>query len=190
MQKSTSFILPMMNFSSNIVYNLSKTYLGNVAYEGTDNWGDYLYIEFSREDLLDSITKELRDHDQYIVEFDEDNSVFFVYKFTDKQKIDIVEPFLDGKYSKISRSYVAKYFPKFTKYGTVSNNWRILIKDEWERPHYIPSLKAMWEEKIGTSLPENAEVWSRPMKRDEIYNYETFKALEDALAENHDSYSY
>lgn len=167
----------MMNFSANIVYNLKSTYLGHIDYEGADNWGDYLYLELDPEEITNEVKKELRNHILYVTEFDGEESRFFVYKLTDKQKITIVMPFLSGKYSQIDREYVAKYFPKYTRQGTISNNWRILVKDEWERPDYIPSLRQYWEDKIGCNLPEDAELWSRPMKRDEVYNYEVFELL-------------
>ena len=43
----------------------------------------------------------------------------------------------------------------------MSTNYKILTKD--------PSLKEYWEERIGCSLPDDAEYWPKPEKDEEIF---------------------
>ena len=44
------------------------------------------------------------------------------------------------------------------------------------------SLRKFWEDQIGVPLPPDAEVWSKPRKEDEIYNYEDFMVKENVEA--------
>lgn len=169
-QKSRSFILPMMNFSEEATKQIKNTYLGNTEYEGENNWGKYFYIELDYEDIK-SITNEFLTHPQYITHFHSANdTLFYVFEITYNQR-KIVDPFMDGKYSLIDREYVNKYFNKFIN-GNVSLNWRILNKDEnWEMPSSTKALRTYWFERIGIELPINAEVWSRPEMKYEIYSF-------------------
>ena len=89
----------------------------------------------------------------------------------------IVKQFLKGKYSRIDRDYVAENFPKIeiidgNYYYT--NNWKILTQHE--------SLKRYWEAEIDAELPEDAEVWSRPIKNDEIRSFDKFLKENKQLA--------
>lgn len=43
-----------------------------------------------------------------------------------------------------------------------------------------PHIKKEWEDIIGVEIPEDAEVWSRPTKNEEVYNYKEF-AKENGL---------
>lgn len=121
MQKSKSFLLPMFKFP-NYIYNYIDTYVGNIYYEGTEDWGNYFYVEVEPSKLSENIRTVFRAHPQFRTEYHEEDSIFFVFDFTETQKNNIVKPFLDGKYSKIDREYVAANFPKHTATGTVSTN--------------------------------------------------------------------
>lgn len=94
-------------------------------------------------------------------------TLMFRFSFSDEVKQSIVKPFLEGKYSKIDREYMRAHFNKYVSEtsGQFSTNWMILNKH--------PQLRKYWEEQIGTTLSQDAEVWSKPEKHDEIYNYET-----------------
>lgn len=180
MQKSKSFILPILGLPS-FFNGIVDTYLGNIYYEGEESWGNYLYLCLDPQEVSKPIGSALRNHPQFKEEFHEDEFVFFVFDLTETQKQNIVEPFLEGKYSKIDREYVARSFPKYTAVGTISTNWRILVRDDWEKPNNILPLKDYWEGKINNpehkkyglsvSIPDDAEVWSRPLKKDEVYGY-------------------
>lgn len=169
-QKSQSFILPMMTFNPDINKVLINTYLGNTEYEGENSWGKYMYIEFNHENLNEVL--QLKTHPQYLTHFHSsvNNNIFFVFEITTNQR-KIVDPFLEGKYSKIDRDYVNKYFVQYNNQN-ISLNWRILHKDEnWDRPSSIMSLRDYWFSRIGIELPPNAELWSRPKMEDEIFNF-------------------
>ena len=93
-------------------------------------------------------------------------------EINDDDKETIIMPFVKGKYSQINRTYVKENFPEKELIGMdvfgrqqfrKLTNWKILNRDE--------SLKDWWEEKLAVSLPEGAEVWSRPEKAQEIFKY-------------------
>lgn len=174
MQKSHSFIFPMMNFNNQKLHNnIVTTYLGHVEYEGLDSWGNYFYIEYNPLELNEGALKELRKHPQYITELDtEEGTLIFVYKLTRFQKSEIIKPFLEGKYSEINRDYVKAHFTREVN-GNYSMNWRILHKDAVSLPAHVEpkSLRDYWQSRIGIPLPPNAEVWSKPEKADEIWGY-------------------
>ena len=101
-----------------------------------------------------------------------ENEIGFIWTLTDEQKSTIVAPFLEGKYSKIDREYVSKHFPEkeFTGFDVFNApqykflvNYKILTKSQ--------ELKNWWEERLNCSLPEDAEVWSKPEKKNEIFAY-------------------
>lgn len=119
-QKSKSFILPMFYFPKFINPHID-TYLGCIPYEGDMNWGDYFYISCA-EDCPDNVVSVLRKHSQYKTEFQFEDTYFYVFDITEKQKESIVTPFINGAYSKIDREYVARCFPKFNDLGNVSTN--------------------------------------------------------------------
>lgn len=121
-QKSTSFILPMYKLPSYCRATLESTYLGNIYYEGTQDWGNYFYLEYKRVDLDNNITATIRENLYYIVEFDHEESVFFVLEIPKRYKEGVVDPFLKGEYSKIDRAYVARFFPQRLKDGNTSSN--------------------------------------------------------------------
>lgn len=164
MNYSAGLIAPVMGLHNMLFYNnLLNCYVGNVEYEGTDNWGDYIYIEVNYtcpKELLESLQK----HDWYKTEIDSLNqTIILVFEPDENTKTKILKPFIEGKYSKIDKDYVEKYFNYKEIDGSKPINRMIFDKD--------PKLKEYWENKIEVSLPENAEVWSAPKKEKEIYGY-------------------
>lgn len=90
----------------------------------------------------------------------------YVFSIPEKYKATVVRPFLKGQYSRIDRAYVEQHFPN-DPYHRLYFNRRVLDRD--------PSLKEYWEEKIGVTLSEDAEVWSKPKLEDEVYGHSTLK---------------
>lgn len=132
--------------------------MGNTQFEGTDNWGKFFYILCS-SDLTN--LDEMEQHPQFFGQYDiSKDEIMFIYKFTEYQQLTIVNPFLRGEYSKIDSSY---FYNTFSKYrgDRVSVNWLIY--------HKSPILRQKWEDAIGVTLPEDAEVWPRPLKQNEVY---------------------
>lgn len=171
-QKSKSLVVPVLGVNTVEFYSsLINTYLGNVEYEGDDSWGNYIYLELKR-DTPGYLIRHLRNHSWFINEYDPTTeSIIVVMEPDDDVKKKIIEPFLQGKYSKIDKDYVNKYFNYVYPDGTRPINWLILNKDK--------SLWNYWENKIN-GLPKDAEVWSAPRKIDEIYRYE--KAVPNTLS--------
>lgn len=167
-QKSSSFILPYLNvdYNTNISNGFKNTFLGDPEFTGTSEWGDYIFVEYDSSKLSASFTELLRSKGTYVDEYDPDKSTtIFVFDLSEI-KDSVVKPFLEGKYSKISRKYVKKFFSpeQWSPSGwRKSNNWMILNKD--------PQLREYWEQTLDVVLPEDAEVWSRPEKEEEVKNY-------------------
>lgn len=138
--------------------------MGNVEYEGDDNWGDYFYIICDKDELSSNILPIVK-HSQYIGEIDIDEiDIMYIFKITTEQKLTIVNPFLRGEYSKIDSSYFYSHFKKIIG-NTKSVNWMIYHKDS--------TLRRSIENRLGTTLPDNAELCSKPLKRNEIYAYDS-----------------
>jgi hypothetical protein len=144
--------------------HIIATYIGNVEYEGNDNWGDYYYI-LIKSDLGSNLLSQLRAHPWYQLEYDPTiDTIMIVFKPDEEVAKTIFKPFSEGKYSEISRAYVNKHFTEKSIDGSRTMNWKVCNKDK--------SLKKYWENRIGVTLPDSAEVWSAPKKQDEIYGYE------------------
>lgn len=169
-QKSSSFILPILGISISKLYNngLLNSYLGSVEYTGSSDWGELIFLEFNTSKLSSTFLSELRNSEHYNDEYDPtSNTVHIVFRIPEKYLETVVQPFLEGKYSKIDRNYVKQYFPPMvlTDSGGYlpSMNYKILTKDQ--------GVANYWREFRGLDIPEDAEVWSRPEKEDEIYGY-------------------
>lgn len=160
---------------------LEDTYLGNVEWEGEDSWGNYYYV-VSTQDYSNILLTKIRNHPMYVDSyFDNEGRQIVVFKFTEEQKEKIVNPFIVGRYSEIDREYVAKNFKKSSGRG-VSTNWQILNKDKALREH--------WERELNVTpyiriyIPEDAEVWSKIKKENEILGYETFLQAKEEVLES------
>ena len=161
-QKSRSFILPMLDLPrTDFVIN---TYMGSVDYEGDNTWGDYFYI-LCNIDLPIELRNMICKHKQYRAEFYvSEDEVIYVFDLTEIQKLTIVAPFLRGEYSKINSEYFFTHFRKEVSPGKKSKNWMIYHKDE--------VLKRGLEEALDVQLPEGAEVCARPLKENEVHNFD------------------
>jgi hypothetical protein len=71
-----------------------------------------------------------------------------------------VKPFLRGAYSKMERVYVERYFPN------VQTHPRYGSRKVMDRH---PDYKAWQEERIGVTLPDDAEVWCKVKMTDETF---------------------
>lgn len=85
-----------------------------------------------------------------------EGDIVYVYEFDDITYRQIILPIAKGKYSQVDREYVRKYY---SNPNSVNN--QVLTKSN--------KLRAYWENKIGCTLPENAEVWSLPDLNKENY---------------------
>ncbi len=143
------------------------SYLGNEEYEGGDTWGDFLYLHMKNDVTTELITK-LRTHNWYSNEYDPDEyTTMFIFKIDERSKEEIIKPFLLGKYSEISRKYVFDNFDFWLDGSKRPLNYKVLTKS--------PDLRRYWEDKLQVYLPPRAEVWSAPLKENEIYGYSGVK---------------
>lgn len=157
MNLSASFILPILKLDC-IIYKhgLINTYLGDADY--AKGWGDYLFIEMDNSSTkLDCLTKNPLYVDSY-----PRGQTTTMYVFNIQGHKNIIEPFKEGKYSKIDRAYVVRNFPHIEG-ANKSINREILDKS--------PRIRQYQEERIGVTLPPNAEVWDRPIPEKEVYAY-------------------
>lgn len=97
----------------------------------------------------------------------------FVFRLPEGDKEKVIKPFLEGKYSKVDRAYVEEHFPDMPGHRLYANR---LTFDR------SPILKAYWEEKIGAELSDEAEVWSKPQKKIEVYGYNETTMVEQSPA--------
>lgn len=164
MQKSQSLLLPSLKLDKTIYRYLVSTYCGNKEYEGEDSWGKFFYL-LLQASIPDTELNKLRAHSWYETEYDPtDKEIMIVFKPDIESRKKLFIPFVNGKYSEMDKYYVHSTFGKKNEIGERNLNWKVCNKD--------PKLKAYWEERIGITLPDSAEVWSAPKKEDEIYNYE------------------
>lgn len=163
MNLSASFILPVLELSCTIYkHGLIDTYLGDAEY--ATGWGEYLFVEMQNDSPH---LEELTYNRHYIESYPRtEESTMYVFTVSDYYK-DIIKPFLEGKYSKISRQYVVNNFP------LVENNRRALNREILDKS---PRIRAWQEDRIGVTLPSDVEVWDKPIQDKEVYGYKTLKA--------------
>jgi hypothetical protein len=148
-------------------YGFKDAYLGN--YQKTkDDWGKSIYLAFDINQMSGHNRETLLKREDFISITLDNDLLLFEFEIKEGDYLYVVLPFLEGKYSKISREYVERNFAKIlprnlTPINKISNNWKVLTKH--------PDLKKYWEERIGVTFTEDMEVWSRPEKQDEIYGY-------------------
>lgn len=161
--QTNQFILPMTNIDISEVDNngFINSYIGNKDYD--KDWGENIYV------LYDSDRISLK-HSQHIMAqeffkeryYPEIGKVMFIMGIPTKYQAEVIEPFLRGEYSKINKEYVHKYFSKHDVVGNEMTNWKIFYKS--------PNMRIYWENILNVELDLDAEVWSRPLKREEIYS--------------------
>lgn len=164
---TSSLLFPMLGLERilNRTTGLIDSYVG--WYPLTkDDWGNSIFV-LTKPDLNKDLKNFLLTHPQYVCDYTVKDGLLFEFKI-DEDYRDVVKTFLKGKYSHIDKDYVKKFIPKMkmdpiARKQYVSTNYMIVNK--WD------SLKQMWEEDLDVTLPEGAEVWSRPEKEKEIYEY-------------------
>lgn len=155
-QYSLGFITPITEIKINIYSYLKNTYLKSELHDF--DYGERFFMLFDLNTPIEMI-KEIEKSPIFdSIEF-LDEGVLVIFKPTEYQITNIINPFMVGKYSKICRDYVEKNFntgdPNYV-------NYMILKKSKY--------LKEYWEDRINVTLPEDAEVWSKPDLKKEIFN--------------------
>lgn len=156
---STSFILPMLGLS----FGWLREYLLNV-YVGDTTKPElsehiFVHLEYSNDEKFIGIEQQLRDHDDYLDDYDPDaNTVMFVFAVPKEYKEDYWK-FIKGKYSEFSVSLKQAILGN----ATSGRNYDILTRNS--------TYKEALEKRLDVSLPENAELLSVPNLEKEIFRY-------------------
>ena len=107
--KSQSFVLPCLGISSYVLADngFLESYLGDYNYSYSSDWGEFIYLLFDKEKLgtklKNALERNISYQDQYYPELDK---IMIVLKFPEYHKDNIVQPFIEGKYSHIDRDFV------------------------------------------------------------------------------------
>ena len=175
--KSVMFVSQMFEFDKAPVkvYD-DKYFVNSYLVDPTLDGGTYqgnLYMVF-REGLPPTLAEFLVSHPAFQTMYcTNDGSVVgpgvVVFSFAHGEYVEgTVKPFLKGAYSKMERAYVEKYFPNVKTHPRYGNR---LVMDKH------PSYKAWQEERIGVSLPDDAEVWCKVKMTDETFYPELVLSL-------------
>jgi hypothetical protein len=177
--KTTSFLLYAADLEPDLLlkHGMINAFLDDTKYEKTNNSLNEIDIfillkpNLFNEDF-ENLCCALRDHCNFLDEYDIDNSVVFRFKLSDKWK-HIKNQLKSSKYSKIDKKYVEEYFSKktiqshdrfFNPIYKKSMNYMILTKDS--------ELKEQWEEKLNITIPDEVELWEKLHLKDEVLRYE------------------
>jgi hypothetical protein len=164
--RTSIYILPILDFH---LSDLKKKGFVN-AYLGAsdEEVGRYLKLYFRELTLGDEI--ELSAHPRFLYKEIYDNGVILVYALTIGERDEIVAPFLEGKYSEISRMYVMNYLRNFrltlspSPQFTTSPYYKVATKDS--------NLKELIEKYLDVELPDEAELASIPNADEEIVSFQ------------------
>jgi len=133
-----------------------NSYLGSEDFQ----YGHHLLLLYT-DHLSEKLFSQLRSSQYFSTSFcPKEGLVMVVFKLTKDLYRKVFKPFIEGKYSQIDREYVEKHYPRNPS-SLVYTNRLILDKDVSLRDH--------WEDKLDTTLPPDAEVWSKCKYDDEFY---------------------
>ena len=120
--KTSSFVLPILGCDRDVMAEngFLNTYIGD---ENSDSEpGDILALTFDHNKVRRGFRARMRKHKQYINHYSTDEILVIQFTITKYQYKKVVRHFLEGAYSRISSSYVEKYFKKYRPDGTKSLN--------------------------------------------------------------------
>ncbi len=165
--KTTSFITPILKIPSSFLASngFLNSYLGYYLKTG-DTWGECIYLSFEESKLTEHMVSYLMKHEQFLSSMVDGNTRIFEFRVTESTQDAIVKPFLEGKYSKVDKDYVNNNFPKLT-----FSNGSMTLNPKWKVFYKHPDWAKYWEQRIGITFNDNMEVWSKPLKQEEIYGF-------------------
>jgi hypothetical protein len=172
--KSTLFLLDslQLDFNELIGNGLVNTYLCDFNHDVLHKNCIYLLFNpYKFTTNFESFCEKLRYHQGFVEEYDTngEGKVMFVFKFPEKYT-SIITNFIFGKYSKFDRNFVKEIYPQYVN-GKLSMRWMIIEK----HPEYKKKVEDSINIKGSTAsviLSEDAEVYSIPNLKEEIYNYD------------------
>lgn len=139
------------------------TFKGDVHHETYKEWESPYILMVYNDKLPTALATYLSTHPQFVEQYSpRKGHMTFVFKVSDQDQAGVVRPFLEGKYSKVDRKYVDRNFPDEPGHRLYGNG--LVFRKS-------PAKKSFWETKLDTTLPPDAEVWSKPQKKKEVYGY-------------------
>jgi hypothetical protein len=152
--KSFTYILPMVSLYFDVIReNLLNTFL---RFEDKPELTNHIFLLFKFSGRLPFIEYEdyLKNQELFEASFDPDEyNVLYAFKIPDSHK-NIYKKFIKGKYSEFPQDYKVHIF-KFHGINDPSHRVaQVLFKH--------PDLREEWEDKLGMSISEDAEVSSPP----------------------------
>lgn len=115
------------------------------------------------QDLPEKLSEYLRNASSFVETYvPHEGYTMFVFALPQSLRESFIDPVLAGKYSEADKAVVELYFPKDPNHPRYGNRLVFDKSDLW---------RTEWENKIGVSLPEGAEVWSKATKETENYGY-------------------
>lgn len=136
-----------------------NTYLASVEYP-LEEVGDFFYFLYN-DTLPKYKTAAFEAHPDFVAKYTpEVGKVMFKFRIPADVKSTIVDPFLDGKYSQVDRTYVDTHFPND------ASNKNYTTRQVFEKH---PAMRAYQEDRTGVELPPDAEVWDKVKTENETY---------------------
>lgn len=169
--KTSSFLLPALGLDLNLLYSFG--FLNSYISDSKMSYGDdkkLIYLLFKCPENPESLQEFeefcslLREQDNYIDEYDpEEGKVMVVMKVLDKWS-KVYDQFIIGKYSNFPKEYVHQFFRPKVYVGLSELYKEPVWKDSvnWKILHRCDTLKHDLEKRLDVSLPQGAEVFSRP----------------------------
>lgn len=158
MTKSSQFILPILDltFSELQSNGYLDTYIGIESKDFNYAYGEVVIIAFFPDRLTLKLSEALKKKESFIETFTLDNKLFYVFSIPDEDKLGVFY-FSKGQYSKIPEDFKKRHY----NYLSAMFMHKICLKHK--------DLYEEWERK-GVHLGEEQEVWSAPIREEEIYH--------------------
>jgi len=165
------FLMPMLNIKKAdlLVNGIINCYLddnlNNMGYE------NHLHLLFKHNnknfEKFNDFLDKLSHHPLYVDLYDTEGygDVIVVFKIPEEFE-KILNLFKKGKYSEFSQQYKVTFFQRKDTDGSLTKEWKILNKHE--------DLRKITELKTNEVIPEEWEVWDKPIAKEEIYMYNEF----------------
>ena len=166
---SALFLSPLLELKQGAPVNIYdpayylSTYSGDVHREEYANWeaGDFVLLEYS-ENLPENLVEHFQKHPAFVEMYEpQKGKRIFVFNLPKEVKQTYTTKVLAGKYSEADKKVVEKYFPNDPNHTLYGNRLVFDKSDQW---------RIYWENR-GVSIPEDAEVYSRPLPKNEQYGY-------------------
>ena len=162
--ETSRFLTPLLGLTSTPVNvwtsNCAGLYIGDQYYDVPSKWGEHFFFVY-KTPMSPALDEAFRNNPLFVDTYSpKDDYITYVFKIKEEDQQKVVKPFLEGKYSEVDREYVEKNFPLDRTHRLYANR---LVFDK------SIVMKNLTEKKIGMELPKEAEVWSRPLEKNEIY---------------------